>query len=296
MAQTKVALVGVGAIGGGVIADLADLGRVDIQLCSRTPFEALEVTHPEGRSRVDVAVATDPANAYPADWVLLATKAHESESAKPWLDALGRAGTIVAVLQNGVDHEARIGPLLKPGVDVLPVVVQLPSEKQAPGRIHQTQSGTLIVPQGKAGRAFSSLFEGGRTNIAVHDDFETQAWWKLLVNASLGGVCALAQRENGVANEPEVRTLILALMREVLAVGRADGAKLPDDAPEKALDMVLAAAPNHWSSITVDRREGRRLEWRVRNAVVGERGRKHGIPTPLNDVVTTLLRATDEKR
>jgi 2-dehydropantoate 2-reductase len=110
---------------------------------------------------------------------------------------------------------------------------------------------------------------------------------------AIGGVCALALRENGIAKEPEVRSLVLALMREALEVGRAEGAELPDDAPEKALSMVLGAAPDHWSSITVDRREGRRLEWQVRNAVVGEVGRKHGIATPLNDVITTLLRAAD---
>jgi 2-dehydropantoate 2-reductase len=82
-------------------------------------------------------------------------------------------------------------------------------------------------------------------------------------------------------------------MREVATVARAEGANLPEDAPEKALKLVLDAAPDHWSSITVDRREGRRLEWRTRNAVVGETGRRHGIATPLNDVVTTLLKATD---
>ncbi len=73
------------------------------------------------------------------------------------------------------------------------------------------------------------------------------------------------------------------------------GGKLPDDAPEKALAMVLIAAPDHWSSIAADRGAGRRLEGRARNAVVGERGRKHGIATPINDVITTLLQLVDEK-
>lgn len=295
MTQERIALVGVGAIGGGVVADLADLARHEIQLCARTPFDSLEVNHASGTSSVSAPVLTNPKDVSPADWILLATKAHESESARPWLHALTHAGSVVAVLQNGVDHEARIRPLVPDDVEVLPVIVQIPSQKRAPGRIEQTHPGALIVPQGEAGCAFAALFEGGRTRVSVHTDFITQAWWKLVSNAALGGVCALALRENGVANEPEVRALVLALMREVVAVGRAEGAKLPDDAPEKALAMVLSAAPDHWSSITVDRRAGRRLEWRARNSVVGERGRKHGIATPLNDVITTLLRAVDEK-
>jgi 2-dehydropantoate 2-reductase len=294
MSGSHIAVVGIGAIGGSIAADLLDLGRHDLQLCTRTPFKALEVRHPAGVSRVEATVVTEPSNAHPVDWVLLATKAHQSAGATPWFEQLRGPNTVVVVLQNGVDHEERIAPLLPNGMKILPVVVQVPAEKHAAGKIEQMHSGTLIVPDCKTGHDFAALFEGARTNINISDDFTTQAWWKLLNNAALGGVCALVLRKNGIAADPEIRSLILELMGEVLAVGRAEGAKLPDDAPEKALRMVLAAAPGHWSSITADRRAGRKLEWQARNAVVGARGRKHGIATPLNDVITTLLRAADD--
>lgn len=294
MSTRKIAVLGIGAIGGSIAADLADLHRHDMQLCTRSPFDRLEVTHPAGASCTDAPVVTRPREARAADWILLATKAHQSESVAPWFERLCKPGTVVAVLQNGVDHEERIAPLVPKGTSVLPVVVQLPAEKHAPGRIEQMHAGTLVVPDTEPGRGFAQLFDGARTNIKTTDAFVTQAWWKLLTNAAVGGVCALALRENAVANDPDVQALILAMMAEVLAVGRAEGAMLPDDAPEKALKMVLGAAPGHWSSITVDRREGRKLEWQARNAVVGTRGRRHGIATPLNDLVTTLLRASDD--
>ena len=58
----------------------------------------------------------------------------------------------------------------------------------------------------------------------------------------------------------------------------------------------LRAASDHWSSITVDRREGRPMEWEVRNAVIGRLGRAHGIETPMNDAITALLKAADSGR
>jgi len=293
MAVNRIAVVGVGAIGGAIAADLADLDRHEMQLCTRTAFAALEVEHTAGTSVVQAPAVTNPESAKPADWILLATKAHQSEAARPFLEALCQPHSVVVVLQNGVDHEERITPLVPTGVQVLQVVVALPAEKLAPGRIEQSRAGRLVVPENDAGRAFEQLFEGARTQVVVSEDFVTQAWWKLLSNAALGGVCVLSLRENSVARDPEVRALIIDLMREVVEVARAEGAKLPDDAPEKTLKVVLDGAPGHWSSITVDRREGRNLEWRARNAVVGERGRRHGIATPLNDVVTTLLRAAD---
>ena len=107
------------------------------------------------------------------------------------------------------------------------------------------------------------------------------------------GVGALALRPNRAATDPEALDLVLALMREVAEVGRAEGAELPDDAPEKVLKRMLNAVPDHWSSISVDRRTGRPMEWEARNAVVGRLGRRHDIATPLNDPITALLALAD---
>jgi len=293
MQKQRIALVGVGAIGGSVIADLADLDRYDIVLCTRTPFDELVVEHPRGVTHVKAPILTEPSDAAPVDWILLATKAYQSAAARPWLDSLSGSGTTVAVLQNGVDHIERITPLVAASVSVLPVVVQMPAEKMAPGRIEQANPGALVVPGDASGRAFAALFEAGRTKVVAHEDFITQAWWKLMGNAALGGVCALTTRGISVARDPEIRDLILRLMHEVMAVARAEGARLPADAPEKSIERSLVGAADHWPSISLDRREGRPLEWRVRNEVVGRRARKHGIKTPLNDLVTQLLRAAD---
>jgi 2-dehydropantoate 2-reductase len=289
----RIAVVGVGAIGGSVAADLADLARHEITLCARTAFDRLVVEHPAGVSHAQARVVTEPDDVAPVSWVLLATKAYQCAEAKPWLDALCDNATRVAVLQNGVDHVERVGPLVPTGVGVLPVVIQLPAEKIAAGRVVQAHAGMLLVPDDETGRAFAQLFAGGRTHVKPTTDFITQAWWKLVSNASLGGICALALRGNEVATDDRVRELCTALMREVVEVGRAEGAQLPLDAPEKALKMLLGGAPDHWSSIAVDRREGRPMEWAVRNDVVCRRGRRHRIPTPLNDAITTLLRAAD---
>ncbi len=291
--MTRIAIVGVGAIGGAIAADLSDLRRHELVLCVRTGFDRLRVERPGGTSEADAAVVTQPAAVKPVDWVLLATKAHQTPESQPWLEALCGPSTRVAVLQNGVDHVARVRPWAHPNVEIVPVVVQLPAEKTAPGRIVQAHDGMLIVPDDEPGRAFASLFEGGRIAVKPSADFVTQVWWKLISNASLGGVCALAIRENGVVADPQVRSVVLALMREVVLVGRAEGADLPDDAPEKALAVVENGAPDHWSSITVDRREGRPMEWQARNEVVGRIGRSHGIETPLNDAITMMLRIAD---
>jgi len=291
MNSKQIAVVGAGAIGGAIAADLS--GH-DLLLCTRTPFERLVVTHPGGREEVEARVALRPETVAPVHWVLLATKAYQSETARPWLRRLCDTGTRVAVLQNGVDHRARVRPLVPSGVEVLPVVVQLPAERISPGQVIQERDGTLIVPDDAIGHEFADLFDGARTRVLPHRDFVAQAWWKLLGNAAMGAVCALTVREMGVVADPEIRQIVTQLMGEIIAVAHAEGVDLPEDAAEKALRAVLAGAPDHFTSIAVDRREGRPMEWEVRNAVVGRLGRRHQIPTPMNDLVTSLLRVADK--
>ena len=289
MASRSVAVVGPGAIGVAVAGGLAHLSPM---LCGRRPLGAQRVVRPSGTVSLGPVVA-DPVSADgPVDWVLLATKAHQSEGAQGWLDVLCGPSTVVAVLQNGIDHVARIQPLV-PRSTVLPVVVLLAADRDDEVSVHQRGRGRLTVPSGSAGEAFAALFpEGDLVAVKVVEDFVTQAWWKLVMNAAVGAVAALTIRDNGVLSDPGVGELLLAIMDEVMEVGRAEGALLDRPAAERAVASAQAAG-HHWSSIAADRRAGRALEWQARNEVVCRLARRHGIATPLNDAFTTLLRATD---
>lgn len=299
MSGSSIAVVGVGAIGGVAAAALGDLGRHEIVLCVRTLFDSLEVEHPGGKSWVDAAILDDPATAEPVDWVLIATKAHQTPDASPWLRALTAEGkTRWAFLQNGVDQVERgtdlaggdAGPALSPA-GVVPVIVNLPASSTAPGTIVQSLNGMLTSPDDEDGRAFADLFEGSRISVRARPDFMTIAWRKLLMNASLGGVCAFISGSDAAVSDGPLRQFVLDLMLEAVPVARAEGAEIGNEDCERILEGVLQAAPDHWSSIAVDRREGRPMEWEARNAVIGHRGRAHGIPTPMNDALTDLLRA-----
>ncbi len=289
----SIAMVGVGAIGGAVAAALGDIGQ-SVTLCVRTPFEKLERTLDEKVTRYEHSVLTGPATTSPVDWLLVCTKAHQTEGAAPWFDRLTGSKTRVAVLQNGVDHVERLRPLIGEN-PITPAIIMLPAVAKAPGKIHQGRAGTVTVPDDDAGRKFAELFsESDTVKINLTGDFLSIAWSKLVHNAAGGAVCALALRENGVVAEPSMRGLIVALMREIIAVGRAEGADLSDDLPDKIIARHASELRDHWTSIAVDRREGRHMEWEARNAVVGRIGRRHGIPTPLNDALTALLAAVDE--
>jgi 2-dehydropantoate 2-reductase len=290
--MARVAVVGVGAIGATVAAAAQEAGGHELVLCARRPLERVVVERPEGDEAVlDAPIVTDPDGVEAADWVLLAVKAHQTEGAAGWLRALCRAGTTVAVLQNGIDHEERVTPLAGEAT-VLPTVNWCPVEPVEPGRVRQRGALRLAVPEGPAGRAFAALLGDG-AEVTVGGDFAREAWRKLCANA-VSGVMALAGRPAEIFALEDVRAIGTALAYECAAVARAEGAPLSDEDADDVMAWIADLPPDAGSSILTDRLAARALEWEARNAVIGRLARRHGIATPVSDTVAALLHAASD--
>jgi 2-dehydropantoate 2-reductase len=289
----RVAVVGVGAIGATVAAAVQQAGGHQMVLCARRPLERVVVERADGVEVVVDAPALIDAGRVDlvADWVLLAVKAHQTQGAARWLNALCGAATTVAVLQNGIDHVDRVGPLAGEAT-VLPVVNWCPVEPVGPGRVIQRGPLRLAVPEGTTGEAFAALLGDG-AEVTVGGDFAWEAWRKLCANA-VSGVMALAGRPAEIFALEDLRSVGRALAHECAAVARAEGVALTQADADDVIAWIEALPPGAGSSILTDRRAGRALEWEARNAVIGRLGRRHGVPTPVSDTVAALLHAASD--
>jgi 2-dehydropantoate 2-reductase len=290
----RVAIVGPGAIGATFAAAVQQAGGHDLALCARTPRKP-PVVEVDGFGTValDAAVLTDPGElGGPVDWVLLAVKSHQTAGAAEWLNAACGSGTVVLALQNGIEHREQVGPLAREA-SVLPGIVWCPAETVAPGRVVVRGPARLSVPAGEDGRALAALMDGGPATVDLVEDFTTEAWRKLCMNA-VAGLSVLAGRRSGVFRESEIAELARRLGEECVAVGRAEGARLPDDLPERTVAELAALPPDIGTSMLYDREAGRALEWDARNGVIRRLGARHGIPTPVSDVIVPLLAAASD--
>ena len=286
-----IAIVGPGAIGGILAAWLAQDPDNEVTVCARTAFDRLEVDTPDGPIVASPHVRTDPADAAPVDWVLVATKAYDTEGAARWLRGLRRANTPVVVLQNGVEHVERFAPYVA-RESIVPAVIDCPAERTAPGRMRQRGPSWIVVPDSERGRAFVPLF--ARTNFDVSTgDFTTRAWGKLCINAP-GAISAILLKPTGVIKLEPIAELTRGMVRECLAVGRAEGAVLDDELVERVVDGARRAPADSINSLLADRLAGRAMEIDARNGAVMRFGRKHGIPTPLNQMAVALLVAAQD--
>ena len=187
--MASILLIGPGAIGATLAAWLAQDDRHDVAVAARTSFDSLEVQTPEGVIRAKPRVYTEFSQVRPVDWVLVATKAYDSDAAALWFPTACGPRTRVAVIQNGVEHVARFQKYIEPA-RIVPVMIDMPADRLSPGRTIQRGPAHMVVPAGKNGADFLQLFAHANFDAKPTDDFVSAVWRKLCLN-SAGAVSAV---------------------------------------------------------------------------------------------------------
>jgi 2-dehydropantoate 2-reductase len=287
--MSRVAVIGPGSVGCFFAAHLAHTDH-DVVSCARRGFDVYVVDSELAPITAPAHVATDPTELTdgPYDWVLVGVKAHQSADAAPWFDTTCGPDTVVVAMQNGVEAVERLTPLVH-GARVIPAVVYCGSELIAPGRIHHTSAGRLIVPDDADGRALAALYDGTAVVIDPSDRHLTSAWVKLSINVVVNGLTALTRRPMGVLAEPDLAPVAAALLAETWAVGVAEGADLDTDEPAGFVARLTSAAGSGKTSMLMDTLAGRPTEHDAIHGAVARAARRHGIATPVLDTVLGLL-------
>jgi 2-dehydropantoate 2-reductase len=290
----RIVVIGPGSIGGYFAVEAARNGH-ELVLCSRSPFDRLEVTQVDGSVReLAVAARTDPADAVHGDWVLLATKAHQTDAAAGWLrGSCGPSTRAVVVMQNGVEHEARVRPYIG-DTPVLPALVLCGAEAVAPGRIVHHGFSNLQVPAGATADAVAALFAGTDVNVLATDDFTTAMWRKLIQNVTASPMTALTRQRLAVMHRPDIQRLAIGLGAECFRVGAAAGAAVDPAEAEEIVHNMTSTNPQMGSSMLYDRLAGRAMEHDALSGAVVRLGAQLGVPTPLNEAILALLSAVSD--
>lgn len=288
--MTTIAIIGPGAVGLCAGAALTDNGHA-VTFAGRQRFDLVTVKTEEGIFRRHMAKSIVDGAVPPADWVLVCTKAHQTPAAAGAIRAAIGPGTRVAVLQNGVEHAERLAPIAPAGTAIVPVVVDIPAGRLGLGEVLWRGRAGLLVQDTADGRDFCGLFAGSFVAAQAVDDLRTRMWRKLCVNAPSGAILCLTGRPMEVFHAPGVADLGRAILRECVAVGRADGADLGDDIVEAQMRSFMEAAPDETNSMYDDFVAGRETEWDARNGVIVRKGARHGVDVPVSRSLVPLLAA-----
>ena len=287
--MARIAIVGVGAIGGVIAALLQSVEQHELVLCTRRPLPRLDVGTPEGSIHIQYTNLTVPSQAEPVDWVIVATKTYDAHGAGEWIEHLCKQGAPVAVIQNGVEHRERFASYV-PAERIVPVIIDCPAERRAPESVHQRGPVQLFIQADMLGRSLATIFHGSSAQITLTADFLSAAWRKLCIN-SAGSISALLGKPAGVFHDEAIGRATLEVVRECAAVGRAVGAILDEDLPQKVLVQYRNFPLDSVNSLLADRLAGRPMETDARIGAIVRFGQQHSIPTPCNSLLLSLLEA-----
>ena len=287
--MARIAIIGVGAIGAVIAALLQSIEQHELILCTRRPLPHLNVETPEGSINISYTNITAPSQAELVDWVIVATKTYDAPGAGAWVEHFCKQGAPVAIIQNGVEHRERFVPYA-PTEQIVPVIIDCPAERRAPGSVHQRGPAELFIQSDMLGRSFAAIFHGSVAQITLTADFLSAAWRKLCIN-SAGSISALLGKPAGVFRDEAIGQATLEIVRECATVGRAVGAILDEDLPQKVLAQYRNYPIDSVNSLLADRLAGRPMETDARIGAIVRYGSQHNIPTPLNSLLLSLLEA-----
>jgi 2-dehydropantoate 2-reductase len=316
----KIAIIGVGAIGGYVGIRLALAGE-DVTFIARgANLEALRnrgirlVTADGSEQSVPTIKATnDYAAAGPQDMVILAMKAHQVEDCAREVPKLFGPDTVVVPMQNGipywyfyrhpgelagtrvtsVDPNGLIGDNI-PAERVIGCVVYPAAELVAPGVIKHVEGNRFPVgePDGTASERVARVaecFVRGGLQAPVLSDIRAEIWLKLWGNLTFNPISALSRATlAGICQYPPSRAIAAAMMTEAQCIANKLGVTF-----RVSLEKRIAGAEkvgHHKTSMLQDVEAARTLEVDALLGSVVELARLTDTPTPHIDTVYALTK------
>jgi 2-dehydropantoate 2-reductase len=316
----KIAVVGVGAIGGYVGIRLALAGE-DVTFIARganlqalrTNGIRLVMSDGTEESLPRVNATSDYAAAGPQDVVILAMKAHQVAAVAPDVPKLFGPDTVVVPMQNGIpywyfhghrgalagtrvhnaDPTGVIGESI-PGARVIGCVVYPATELVSHGVIKHVEGNRFPVgePDGTSSdrvkRVADCLTQAG-FKAPVLDDIRAEIWLKLWGNMTFNPISALTRSTlAGICQYPLSRELAAAMMTEAQNIAHKLGITF-----RVPLEKRIAGAEkvgHHKTSMLQDVEAGRDLEIDALLGAVVELARLTETPTPHLDTVYSLTK------
>jgi 2-dehydropantoate 2-reductase len=300
----RVCVVGCGAVGALFAANLAQLDDVEVwafdvweehvQAINENGLRLSGAGEVVGRLKA----TSDPGEVPACDFGIVATKSMHTAVAVAAVAHAFTDGSVCSV-QNGVGNEEAIA-------DHVERVIRgttFPAGKIVePGHVQWDVKGDTTIgpfeprpaPMAAVERLADACTRAGMPTEAVADARGPQ-WRKLIFNAATNPIGALTGLTHGrVCEDPALRALVSALVDEGKAVAAAQRIELDED-PETLIDYAAKpdVAYDHKASMLQDVEARRETEIDFLNGGVVRFGREHGVPTPLNDAVTALIKGVE---
>lgn len=303
----KIAVVGTGAMGSVYAALLGDAGNEVWAIDSWADHVAvmrdkgLRLEGASGDRTVKINATDNPSEAGTCDLVIIATKAMHVEIASRAAAPLVGDDTILLPIQNGLGSADKVAAILGGERMIIGVVGGFGASMRGPGHAHHNGMELLRLgePSGPVTERvehIASVWADAGFKVKAFDDIQRMIWEKLICNVAFSGCCTLTQLTVGeVIADPSAWSVSQQCATEAYIVARAKEIALEFDDPVSYVRDFGGKIPNARPSMLLDRLAGRAGEIDVINGAIPVQAQSVGLPAPVNDTVSNLVRGIERR-
>ena len=230
----------------------------------------------------------------PADLVIVAVKGPALPAVVPMIQPSVGKDTVIISLMNGISSEdmlaerydrRQILDCISIGMDAMRDGTDLHYTKM--GKI---QIGSRNGDQKEQVEAVATALREADVPYEVMEDIRTAMWHKCLINVGVNQSCTAYETDYGHITSPgPIRDEMKEAMREVIRVAAAEGVTLSEKDIDEAIALEKTLKPEGYPSMRQDAIAGRTTEVDLFAGTVIALGKKHGIPTPVNEKYRRMI-------
>ena len=305
----RIAVVGIGGIGGYVGGRLADRfpagSEHEVLFLEKSPAhleaiktDGLKLFAKDGDATARPTLATsDPDELGMVDVALLCTKGYNLVEAARMMKPAVDDKTVVIPPGNGVGNAEMAREGLEKG-DILSACIYISTHIQSTGVVEQIAGPRKFFfgnPNGdvESYRALEAVFAAAGLNVELSLNILREVWSKYLFVEPLSVLTALyAVSQGGLLDEAARRTQVQTMMGEVLALAMKVGVDLPADIVEQSLAKADGFPYGTKTSMQLDFEHGRPTEVETMIGYVVRKANELGVSMPQHDEVYAQLTRT----
>lgn len=296
MSFQNIYLLGAGAIGstyGALLSEENDvtlIGRqAHVDAINKNGISLSGTVNKKFFVKAETSIKEIPSNTL----ILLTTKAYDASDAVVGIKPLLREDTAILVLQNGLGIKDIVGKVVQNKYKIVRGQVKLGAEFFEPGIISFWQ-GETILEKTQTSERIARVFTESGLKTKVSNEIQGEIWKKLVFNCVVNPLTAILQNRTNQIMVDSLKGIRREIIQECTAVGKAEGIGF-ESILERSIEQKIAGYGNY-SSMCQDLMKRKKTEIDFINGKIVELGRKHDIPTPVNETLVSLIRFLEVRR
>ena len=308
----RVAILGIGSIGGVILAGLADT-ELELVAVSRgstaqalsseglvihTPEGVIESIPPDRYELVDSESGPLPDSVVGScQAAIICGKAYSTPILSQIADEILSDEGVAISIQNGMGHAQQISSRL--GISRTLGGATTHGAWRDKDGIHWVGRGSITMGSldgespDEITTSLMKALDVATLSPIWTPDISKAVWQKLLINIAINPICSISGVRNGALLENDLWEQSQEILQESLSVAQASGINITGPEIQNLLIEVVEATSGNRCSMLQDLMAGRRTEIDSLCGYVIRMGESLGIPTPLNSMLRALVKGVE---